>query len=58
MADQFIQKGTRETILKGVPIRRFATSKEIANLVLFLVSDFSDYMVGEHVIIDGGLTIP
>jgi NAD(P)-dependent dehydrogenase (short-subunit alcohol dehydrogenase family) len=58
MADQFIQGGTRETMLKGVPIRRFATPKEIATLVLFLVSDHSNYMVGEHVIIDGGLTIP
>jgi NAD(P)-dependent dehydrogenase (short-subunit alcohol dehydrogenase family) len=58
LADQFIQKGTRETMLKGIPMRRFADPKEIANLVLFLASDLSSYMVGEHVIIDGGLTIP
>jgi len=58
LVDQFIQKGTRENRLKGIPIRRFAEPQEIANLVLFLASDLSSYMVGEHVIIDGGMTIP
>ncbi len=56
--DRFIQKGTRETMLKGVPIKRIADPDEIANLVVFLASDLSGYMVGEHVVIDGGLTIP
>ncbi|MBL7212060.1 MAG: 3-oxoacyl-ACP reductase FabG [Desulfobacteraceae bacterium] len=58
LVDQFIQKGTRENSLKGIPIRRFAEPQEIANLVLFLASDLSSYMVGEHVIIDGGMTVP
>ncbi len=58
LVDQFIQKGSRETTLKSIPIKRFAEPQEIANLVLFLASDLSSYMVGEHVIIDGGLTIP
>ncbi len=58
MVDQFIQGGKRETILKGIPIRRFADPEEVANLVVFLASDLSNYIVGEHVIIDGGLTIP
>ncbi|MBW1806410.1 MAG: 3-oxoacyl-ACP reductase FabG, partial [Deltaproteobacteria bacterium] len=54
LVDQFIQKGTRETMLKGVPIKRIAGPDEIANLVVFLASDLSSYMVGEHVVIDGG----
>ncbi|MFH1350350.1 MAG: 3-oxoacyl-ACP reductase family protein [Pseudomonadota bacterium] len=58
LVDRFIQSGTRETMLKAIPIRRFAEPKEIANLVIFLASDLSSYMVGEHVIVDGGLTIP
>lgn len=58
MVYQFIQNGKRETMLKGIPIRRFARPEEIANLVAFLASDLSNYMVGEHVVIDGGLTIP
>jgi NAD(P)-dependent dehydrogenase (short-subunit alcohol dehydrogenase family) len=58
LVDQFIQGVKRETMLKGIPIRRFADPEEIANIVAFLASDLSNYMVGEHVIIDGGLTIP
>lgn len=58
LVDQFIQGGNRENMLKGIPIRRFASPDEIAHLVVYLASDLSDYMVGEHVIIDGGLTIP
>jgi len=58
LVDQFIQSGKREAILKGIPIRRFADPEEVANLVVFLASDLSNYILGEHVIIDGGLTIP
>ena len=58
LVDQFLQKGSRELMLKGVPIKRFADPAEIANLVVFLASDLAGYIVGEHVIIDGGLTIP
>jgi len=58
LVDQFLQKGSRESMLKGVPIKRFADPAEIANLVVFLASDIAGYIVGEHVIIDGGLTIP
>ena len=58
LVDQFIQSRTRESAAKGIPIRRFGKPEEIANLVVFLASDLSSYMVGEHVIIDGGLTIP
>jgi NAD(P)-dependent dehydrogenase (short-subunit alcohol dehydrogenase family) len=58
LVDQFLQKGSRESMLKGVPIKRFADPAEIANLVVFLASNLAGYIVGEHVIIDGGLTIP
>jgi NAD(P)-dependent dehydrogenase (short-subunit alcohol dehydrogenase family) len=58
LVDQFLQKRSREDGAKAVPIRRFADPREVANVVLFLVSDLASYMVGEHVIVDGGLTIP
>lgn len=41
--------------LRAIPIRRLAQASEIGPLAVFLASDYASYMVGEHVIIDGGL---
>jgi 3-oxoacyl-[acyl-carrier protein] reductase len=42
-------------IVKGIPVGRLATCQEIANLVLFLVSDKATYITGATVDINGGL---
>tara|TARA_B100000575_G_scaffold201649_1_gene163391 strand:- start:512 stop:1378 length:867 start_codon:yes stop_codon:yes gene_type:complete len=39
---------------KRIPLKRFGEHQELANLAAYLVSDFSDYMTGEVVTIDGG----
>ncbi len=38
-----------------IPMKRFGTPEDIANLALFLASDQSDYITGEVIRIDGGL---
>ena len=38
----------------ATPDGRYATPEEIANAVLFLSSDLSGHMVGQHVVVDGG----
>lgn len=43
--------------LKLVPMRRMGTAEEVANLVLFLLSDESGYITGAEVAIDGGATL-
>ena len=39
-----------------VPAQRFAQPEEIANLVLFLVSDLNTYITEQNIAIDGGFT--
>lgn len=39
------------------PIKRFGTPDEIAKVALFLASDDSAYMVGEEIVVDGGMSL-
>lgn len=38
------------------PIKRFATPEEIAKVALFLASSDAAYVVGEEIVVDGGIT--
>lgn len=42
------------TEASGVPAGRFGTAEEVANLVLFLLSDACGYLTGETIAMDGG----
>lgn len=44
----------RSEILSKIPLRRFGSSKDVANAVLFLASDESSYITGETIHINGG----
>ncbi|MEA2726591.1 MAG: 3alpha(or 20beta)-hydroxysteroid dehydrogenase [Acetobacteraceae bacterium] len=43
--------------LQAVPMKRMGTAQEVANLVLFLLSEESGYITGAEVAIDGGATL-
>jgi hypothetical protein len=45
-------------IAAAVPIKRLGTVDEIGDLVAFLASDESSYLVGTQIVIDGGSTLP
>ena len=38
---------------KKLPLKRYGDHQELANLAAFLLSDYSDYINGETVTIDG-----
>jgi L-fucose dehydrogenase len=44
-------------IVRHIPLgQRFTTTKEIADMVLFLTSGLSDHTTGQHIYVDGGYT--
>jgi NAD(P)-dependent dehydrogenase (short-subunit alcohol dehydrogenase family) len=49
--------GFSEAFLPMIPIKRFTTTQDIANAVVFLSSDVSSDLVGQTIAVDGGLTM-
>jgi NAD(P)-dependent dehydrogenase (short-subunit alcohol dehydrogenase family) len=48
------RKALEHVIANVVPMGRFATPDEIAEVILFMVSDRSSYMTGHALVADGG----
>uniref|UniRef100_A0A7C4LZZ6 SDR family oxidoreductase n=1 Tax=candidate division CPR3 bacterium TaxID=2268181 RepID=A0A7C4LZZ6_UNCC3 len=46
-----------KSYLEKIPLNRTGNGTEMANVVLFLASDLSNYVTGETIIADGGWTI-
>ena len=47
----------KEGILKQVPMGRLGSAEEIANTAVFLASDWSNYMTGQVLAVDGGMVM-
>lgn len=45
----------QENFANQVAMKRFGTTQEVSNLVLFLASDYSSYITGEVISVSGGL---
>jgi NAD(P)-dependent dehydrogenase (short-subunit alcohol dehydrogenase family) len=47
----------REKVMANVPLRRFGSKDEIADLALFLCSDAAQYITGAICVCDGGQSL-
>ena len=42
-------------MLKKIPLGRFGTGNEVANAVIYLVSDSASYITGQTLHVNGGM---
>jgi NAD(P)-dependent dehydrogenase (short-subunit alcohol dehydrogenase family) len=55
-AASLAKPGYRDMALSRIPLRRFATSDEVAAAVCYLASPEAAYVTGQALVLDGGLT--
>ena len=54
----FTPKEARDQMPSKILLGRTGEAQDIANVVLFLASDFSNYMTGQSIEVNGGLYMP
>jgi len=50
-----LPENAREAMLSRIALKRFASPKEVAGVVAFLLSDLSSYVTGDTIKVNGGL---
>ena len=50
-----LPEGVKQAMLENIPLRRLGTTKDIADVVLWLSSDQSAYVTGQVISVNGGL---
>ncbi len=51
-----IPEKMKADIVKSIPASRIGSVQDIANAAMFLASEYSDYINGQVLVVDGGLT--
>ncbi len=47
----------KEKVLNNIKMHRFGQAKDVANVIVFLLSDLSSYVTGQVIGVDGGMVI-
>ena len=53
-SDHYVDPVERKKREGMVPIQKIGSAEDIANVVMFLLSDDSSYVHGENIVVDGG----
>ena len=53
----FSQEPVRKYLLERIPLNRLGKPEDMAHLAVFLASEYSDYITGQTIYVDGGWTI-
>jgi 3-oxoacyl-[acyl-carrier protein] reductase len=52
-----LPEDVKKKMLDAIPLGRFGTAQDVANVVLFLASDASSYMTGQVLTVSGGMAM-
>jgi len=53
----FSQEPVRRFVLERIPLNRLGKPEDMAHVAVFLASEYSDYITGQTIYVDGGWTI-
>jgi 3-oxoacyl-[acyl-carrier protein] reductase len=52
-----LPENIKSEMLRAIPLKRFGTAEDVAHVALYLASDYSGYVTGQVITVDGGMVM-
>lgn len=52
-----LSQAVQDGIMKDIPLQHFGSPRDVAGVCMFLASPAADYITGQTIVVDGGLTL-